>query len=426
MLRAILADSKHELKKRIELRKSEMREFGEIRTPLGANREPMNALEWVQLPFAKITSDHINDFVEDRSQYVAPASVDRQLDLLSSVVNTALIRWGYHLERSPMAGVKRPQYFNDRTRRVSDEEEALLLAAARQEDQLRSLELHVQTLAEDQLKRAKDLTTHYSRNDRRKTALLEARRKAVTEGFPHIPMYETFVQFQLATAARRGEALGLFWDRMNFKAQTAYLPTSKNGKPRTLYVRTEILELIQKLPRDSDVVFDITIKNLQGAWDRICEAAGIEDLHIHDLRHEGISRAVESGMFPTVLDLQAYSGHRDVRSLVRYYHPASDVMNGRLEAAEKLRQEKLGAEGRARLQASALMVTNVPEQTKATAAPAQNKEQPVAQPAVQTPLSALVESVEATDNPLPSNVTRLKLPPQRWANAAVAPQSMTN
>ena len=426
MLRAILADSKHELKKRIELRKSEMREFGEIRTPLGANREPMNALEWVQLPFAKITSDHINDFVEDRSQYVAPASVDRQLDLLSSVVNTALIRWGYHLERSPMAGVKRPQYFNDRTRRVSDEEEALLLAAARQEDQLRSLELHVQTLAEDQLKRAKDLTTHYSRNDRRKTALLEARRKAVTEGFPHIPMYETFVQFQLATAARRGEALGLFWDRMNFKAQTAYLPTSKNGKPRTLYVRTEILELIQKLPRDSDVVFDITIKNLQGAWDRICEAAGIEDLHIHDLRHEGISRAVESGMFPTVLDLQAYSGHRDVRSLVRYYHPASDVMNGRLEAAEKLRQEKLGAEGRARLQASALMVDNVPVQTKATSAPAQDAEQSVAESTVQTPLSALVDSVEATDSPLPSNVTRLKLPPQRWANAAVAPQSVTN
>jgi hypothetical protein len=86
----------------------------------------------------------------------------------------------------------------------------------------------------------------------------------------------------------------------------------------------------------------------------------------------------------------------------------------------------LGDEGRARLQASALMVTNVPEQTKATAAPAQNKEQPVAQPVVQTPLSALVESVEATDSPLPSNVTRLKLPAQRWANPAATPQSMAN
>jgi hypothetical protein len=131
MLRAILADSKHELKKRIELRKSEMREFGEIRTPLGANREPMNSLEWVQLPFAKITSDHINDFVADRLEYVLAPSVDRQLDLLSSVVNTALVRWGYHLERSPMAGVKRPKYFNERNRRVSDEKEVLLLAAAR-------------------------------------------------------------------------------------------------------------------------------------------------------------------------------------------------------------------------------------------------------------------------------------------------------
>lgn len=426
MLRAILADSTHELKKRIDLRSSEMRELGEMCTPLGANREPMNTLEWVQLPFAKITSDHINDFVADRGQYVSPASVDRQLDLFSSVVNTARIQWGYHLERSPMAGVKRPQYFNERDRRVSDEEEVRLLAAARQEDQLRSLELHVQAIAEDELKRAKGLTTHYARNDVRKSALADARRKAVSEGFPHIPLYESFIQFQIATAARRGEALGLFWDRVNFKAQTAYLPTSKNGKPRTLYVRTDILELIKQLPRDSDVVFHMSVNDLKGAWDRICEAAGIVDLHVHDLRHEGISRAVDSGMFPTVLDLQAYSGHRDVRSLVRYYHPAADIMKERLEAAEKNRQDKLGIEGRARLQASALIVANMPEQTKVTTAPAQNTGKPVVLPAVQMPLSALEDSMDAEDRPLPSNVTRLKIPAQRWGNTTPAPQSMAN
>lgn len=424
MLRAILADSTHELKKRIDLRSSEMREFGEMRTPLGANREPMNALEWVQLPFAQITSDHISDFVVDRGEYVSPASVDRQLDLISSVVNTALSRWGFHLERSPMTGVRRPQYFNERNRRVSDDEEVRLLAAARQEDQLRSLELHVQALADGELQRAKSLTTHYARNDVRKSALAEARQRAVAEGFPHIPLYESFVQFQIATSARRGEALGLFWDRVNIKAQTAYLPTSKNGKPRTLYVRTDILELIQQLPRDSDVVFDMSIKDLKGAWSRICAAAGIVDLHVHDLRHEGISRAVESGMFPTVLDLQAYSGHRDVRSLVRYYHPAADIMKDRLEAAEKKRQDKLGIEGRARLQSSALIVANMPEQTKVATAPTQTLEVPVPQPAVQTPLSALEDSLEAEDRPLPSNVTRLKFPAQRQANATPNQQSM--
>ena len=86
------------------------------------------------------------------------------------------------------------------------------------------------------------------------------------------------------------------------------------------------MTLLSTLPRDSELVFDIGIKELTDAWDRICEQAGIEGLHVHDLRHEGISRAVDSGLFPTVLDLQAFSGHRDIRSLARYAHPLASVM----------------------------------------------------------------------------------------------------
>jgi integrase len=135
----------------------------------------------------------------------------------------------------------------------------------------------------------------------------------------------------------------------------AKLPTSKNGRPRNLAVRRDILELLDKLPRESDLMFDIGEKELRNAWKRICADARIEDLHLHDLRHEAISRAAESGLFPTVLDLQAYSGHRDLRSLSRYTHIMPTAVAKRLDAAELQRQEAMGHHGRQRMKNTELL-----------------------------------------------------------------------
>ena len=315
MLNALMEDSTGELRKRIEKRKQEMKEFGKTITRLNANRLPMGGLEWMQLPLSQVKSKHIEEFVADRVQYVAPSSVDRQLDLLSAVFNRATASWGYHLERSPMTGVRRPKYFNERDRRLQDDEEVRLLDHARREDQLRSLDLQVAELVAAELRSAAQLATHYGRNEARKSAYDTARRQAIEEGFPHIPFYEAYVQFQLATAARRGESLGLLWTQVNFTKKTAYLPAPKNGKPRNLIVRQDILDLISQLPRSSELVFDTGLAELVNAWGRMCEQGGIIDLHIHDLRHEGISGAAESGLFPSVIDLQAFSGHRDIRRI---------------------------------------------------------------------------------------------------------------
>lgn len=356
ILRAMVQDSTHELRRRIAMRKQEMREFGEVRTPLGANREPMTSLEWLNLPIAEVMPAHIEDFISDRVEYVAAATVDRQLDLLATIYNRARDSWRIHMDLSPMSGVKRPRYFNERERRLSASEEFRLLEAARQEDQVRSFETHVEMLATEEVERARELDTHYAVNEARKMAYEHARRRALEEGFPHVPLLETLIKFQLATAARRGEALGLFWNQIDFDGQAACLPTSKNGRPRKLAVRMDILELLRALPRTCDLVFDIGLKELVNAWKRICEAAGIEDLRIHDLRHEGISRAAESGVFATVLDLQAYSGHRDIRSLTRYTHLCTGAIARNLEKAEEARQATLGNKGYSRLKVKELMV----------------------------------------------------------------------
>jgi integrase len=355
ILNAMVEDSSNKLRQRIEQRKREMREHGRFITPLGANREPMTALEWLHLPLTKVRPEHFHDFIRDRLEYVEGATVDRQLDLLSRIYTLAQTRWRIHLDVSPMLGIKRPSYFNERDRRLVGDEEQRLLEAARKEDQLRSLDMHVEMLAADDVAAARALGTHYAVNAARKAAYERAREQAIATGFPHIPLFEAFVNFQLATAARRGESLGLHWTQINREAQLAAMPTSKNGRPRKLALRGDIIELLDLLPRDGDLVFDIGIKELSKAWRRICTAAGVEDLHIHDLRHEGISRAAESGLFPTVLDLQAFSGHREIRSLSRYTHLCMTAIARKLEEAEAKRRTELGHKGRQRLKTSELM-----------------------------------------------------------------------
>ena len=52
---------------------------------------------------------------------------------------------------------------------------------------------------------------------------------------------------------------------------------------------------------------------------RFISRAGLEDLTFHDLRHVATSRLARR--FPNPLDLKRVTGHRDLKSLDRYYQP---------------------------------------------------------------------------------------------------------
>jgi len=124
------------------------------------------------------------------------------------------------------------------------------------------------------------------------------------------PYLQVFYLFQVMTAARRGETMGMTWDRVDFEAKTAFLPETKNGRARKLALRQDLVELLQDLPRGTATVFAVGVDYLVGSWAKACAMAGISDLHIHDARHEALSRLAESGRF-TLPELQVFSGHRD-------------------------------------------------------------------------------------------------------------------
>lgn len=98
ILNAMVADSNNELAKRIEQRKRELKEFGKVLTPLGANRAPMTSLEWLNLPLTEVMPEDIEAFIEDRLDYVEASTVNRQIQLLSAVYNRQLTKQRIHLE----------------------------------------------------------------------------------------------------------------------------------------------------------------------------------------------------------------------------------------------------------------------------------------------------------------------------------------
>lgn len=93
---------------------------------------------------------------------------------------------------------------------------------------------------------------------------------------------------------------------------------------------------------------------------RICTRAGLtgdDELRIHDLRHEAISRVAEAssntpGGF-TLVDLQAFSGHRDTRMLLRYAHLCAQSLAKRLDAAFADTKQVGNHHGRRRLKEGA-------------------------------------------------------------------------
>ena len=65
-------------------------------------------------------------------------------------------------------------------------------------------------------------------------------------------------------------------------------------------------------------IFPHNPESVSSSFTKACQILGIEDLHFHDLRHDGISRLFELGW--TIPRVANVSGHRTWSSLKRYTH----------------------------------------------------------------------------------------------------------
>ena len=114
----------------------------------------------------------------------------------------------------------------------------------------------------------------------------------------------------IETAMRRSEIVGLLRSQVDLARRIVTLSDTKNASVRTVplsRVATETFRLAISnpiRPIDTDLIFfgepgkdgKRRPYEFRKGWEWSLKQAGIEDLHFHDLRHEAVSRLVESGL----------------------------------------------------------------------------------------------------------------------------------
>jgi integrase len=112
------------------------------------------------------------------------------------------------------------------------------------------------------------------------------------------------------------------WDDVDLDGQTWRIPHPKNGIPTTLPLTPPAVRILEERlagREDSPWVFPSRgghVKDARKAWLKTLEEAGIDDLHLHDLRRSLASWQAALGSSLQIVG--ASLGHRDYKSTQNY------------------------------------------------------------------------------------------------------------
>ncbi len=131
-----------------------------------------------------------------------------------------------------------------------------------------------------------------------------------------IPMAK-IMDLAIELPRRVGELTEMLWT--DYTGETVMLRDTKNPvEPRTetVPVFPAARAIIDSLPKIDERILPFNKESVTAAWKRACTRLGIEDLHFHDLRREGVSRLFERGL--SIPEVALVSGHLDWSMLKIY------------------------------------------------------------------------------------------------------------
>lgn len=131
--------------------------------------------------------------------------------------------------------------------------------------------------------------------------------------------YFSLITFAVDSCMRLDEICSLRWDDYDATAGTIIVrlrkhPTKKTDQVVPLMGNSR--SIIDAQPRKNERIFPFNTDSVSNGFRRLCLYLDIDNLHFHDLRHEGISRLFERGY--QIQEVAMVSGHRDWKSLQRY------------------------------------------------------------------------------------------------------------
>jgi hypothetical protein len=98
---------------------------------------------WSAYPINKITPDVIGKFRDRQSKTITGTSINRKLDVISTVFTTCRKEWGYPAS-NPVLSIRRPKKSEPRNRRLKDSELNLLIKGNRTDERMRTI-MHICT-----------------------------------------------------------------------------------------------------------------------------------------------------------------------------------------------------------------------------------------------------------------------------------------
>ncbi|NIE67431.1 site-specific integrase [Burkholderia sp. Ax-1719] len=213
---------------------------------------------------------------------VQPQTVENYMSHLSPVVTVARPAWGYPID---------------------DKEFSDARVVLKQLGQVGKSKQRDRRPTPDELDR---ILRHYEEMDQRERA--------------EIPMQKIIV-FAMFSTRRQEEITTIEWsdyERDRVLVRDMKHPGQKVGNDTWCDLPPEAARVVDSIPKGKGPIFPFNHRSISASFTRACSFLGIEDLHFHDLRHEGTSRLFEMG--GNIPHVAAVTGHRTWNSLKRYTH----------------------------------------------------------------------------------------------------------
>lgn len=227
-----------------------------------------------------ITAARLQRYIEDRLERVKPATVNRELALLSVAMNHAR-KLGFALPPLPR-GLK-----------------------------MREPETRLRWLTEDEADR-----------------LMGAAQASKAE------FLADWIRVALDTGMRAGEIFGLRWGDLLTDRLTVQAHNAKSGRSRTIPLTPAAQAALRRQPKRSVWVFSqpdgSPVKDVRTAMVNACKRAGIEPVTPHLLRHTCASWLVQRGV--PLYSVRSMLGHSTVAVTERYAHLAPEHLRECVEA----------------------------------------------------------------------------------------------
>ncbi|WP_215407535.1 site-specific integrase [Janthinobacterium sp. JC611] len=239
------------------------------------------------------------DFARYRKQRLSEGaannSVRLELAYLSAVFTTARKEWSIEV-RNFIQLVRMPPTTPGRNRRLVEDEESRLLAAARTS-------------------------------------------KA--------PAFDLCIILAIETGMRAGNLIQLRWEDIDFDRHVIYVARTKNGAGLVVPLSEKAETALRSYPcsRKTGRITSFYDSAALGAAFRVaCKKAGIKGLNFHDLRHDAATRLAPLVTAPTLAKLM---GWKTIQMAMRYYNPTEEELVTLRREAEVARTNNIASADKA-------------------------------------------------------------------------------